>query len=130
MALGKNFDDWNELKKKLEGKVERKAFKERDILFISFGINVGSEQNGYQGMFLRPVLVFKKVNSKLFIGIPLTTKVKFGKEYYKFVFKNKISVALLSQLRTFDAKRILYFYGRVNDNIFYKIKKRLFNFLK
>ncbi|WP_337214309.1 type II toxin-antitoxin system PemK/MazF family toxin [Campylobacter molothri] len=50
----------------------------------------------------------------LFIGVPLSSKIanKTGYLYHHFIDnKNKKQVALLSQIRSFDTKRIISFYN-------------------
>lgn len=124
MSLEKNFDDWNVVKKQLNLRSARKRIKERDILFLSIGENVGFEQNGKGEEFLRPVLVYKKFSKYTFWGIPLTKTQKSGDYYFSFSFKGEQSTAILSQLRLFDTKRIKYFYGRLREDTFGELKKR------
>jgi hypothetical protein len=118
-------DNWNNLKKELANKkLDNFKFYERDIFFISIGQNVGYEQYGKGREFLRPVIVLKKLSKYSFIGIPLTSKEKIGKFYFKFYFKNIDNYALLNQIRVFDIRRNKYFYGRVSSNTFDKIKQK------
>ncbi len=126
----KILDKWNIKKKVIESKTSRKTIKERDVLFISIGENIGFEQNGKGEDFLRPVLVCKKFSSNVFIGIPLTSKSKEGKFYAEFFLRNKKSTAILSQLRLFDTKRISYQYGRVSEGKFKAIKEKLIELLQ
>lgn len=70
------FDEWNEVKKKLDKKTGNSLFREGQIWWCSVGQNVGSETYGKGKIFARPVLVFKRLSAQLFIGIPLTTKQK------------------------------------------------------
>ena len=102
------FEAWNTKKQIIHKKRERKHFKERDIVFINIGENIGSEQNGKRDEFLRPVIICKKFSSETFLGIPLTSVRKNNRFYVSFEFKEKISTAILSQVRLFDAK-----YGRL-----------------
>ena len=39
---------------------------------MSIGKNIGYETLGKQELFLRPVLVYKKLSKSTFVGIPLT----------------------------------------------------------
>ncbi|MEA2018463.1 MAG: type II toxin-antitoxin system PemK/MazF family toxin, partial [Campylobacterota bacterium] len=69
------------------------------------GVNVGFEQDGDKS-FLRPVLVYKKFNKHVFLGIPLTSQIKDNKFHYEFEYTDsKRSFAILSQLKLFDIKR-------------------------
>jgi mRNA interferase MazF len=65
----KNFDAWNGLKKIQDAKdrLAQPIFcRERDISWISLGLNIGDEEDGKGDFFERPVLVVKKFNNNLF----------------------------------------------------------------
>ena len=124
------FDNWNFQKKEINDKNSTKTIKERDVVFLSIGENIGYEQNGKGDKFLRPVLIYKKFSHNLFLGIPLTSQKKKGIFYTEFSLKGKISIAILSQMRLFDSKRILYFAGRLGRDSFYEIKKKLIELLQ
>ncbi len=115
--------------KKVNGIKNLPMFRERDILFIFVGLNIGSEQNGHGEMFLRPVLIYKKLSKTLFIGIPLTSTKKTGSYYVSFILKGRESIALLLQIKMFYIKRIEYFHSRLGRNTFQFIKKRLIKLL-
>jgi predicted glycosyltransferase len=120
------FDKWNELKKEIDIREKILKFKEREIFFISVGKNIGYEQNGKGDEFLRPVLIIKKFNKRFFLGILLTKQGKNSDYYFKL---NENSFAILSQIRVFDAKRMKYFYKRLNENKFYELIERIENLL-
>jgi len=126
----KRFDQWNNKKKLIDSEQNPKIVKERDILFLSVGENVGFEQNGKGKDFLRPVLVYKKFSSSVFLGVPLTKTQKDEKFYFSFPFKGKISTAILSQIRLFDTKRVKYFRGRLGRGAFGELKKKLIELLQ
>ncbi len=127
----KPFDKWNNQKKIVDARKNTKTIKERDILFLQIGENVGFEQNGKGDKFLRPVLVYKKFSNHLFLGIPLTSQEKKKSHFYaEFSFKNKKSIAILSQIRLFDSKRIEYCIGQVGRDTFSNIKKKLIALLQ
>lgn len=132
MADSKNFDKWNELKKSIHTSTKPKSPHKGKIYWISIGQNVGCEIYGKGESFARPVLVLSKIQIGYidsFIGVPLSSKTK-GKKgflYYKFTDDNGIKqVALLSQLRVFDSKRIINPADiAIKDEDFYQIKQRL-----
>ncbi len=78
-------------------------FKERDIWWTSIGVNVGFEEDGKHEKFIRPVLVLKKFNRMLFLGVPMSTKFKDNKYYFKVTVKGKNVSILISQIRVFSA---------------------------
>jgi len=126
----KLFDQWNIQKKIIDARKNTKTIKERYIAFLQMGENVGFEQNGKGEKFLRPVLIYKKFSNHLFLGIPLTSKLKKERFYAEFSFKDRKSTAILSQIRLFDSKRIEYISGRISQDQFQKIKKRLIALLQ
>ena len=118
-------DLWNSIKKELATKkITNFKFFERDIFFMSIGQNVGYEQYGKGDVFLRPVIVLKKLSKYTFIGIPLSSQEKTGNFYFKFIFKNIDNYALLNQVRVFDIRRNKYFSGRISNSDFEKLKKQ------
>ena len=122
----KNFDEWNETKKELDNKEFIIKFQQRQIIFIKMGINVGFEQDGKGREFLRPILVYKKFNNRVFLGIPLTSQKKSGKFYYEFEYKkSKKSYAILSQIRLYDIKRAKYYDGKISKKEFFKLQDKL-----
>jgi len=121
-------DFWNNLKKQLSNKkITNFKFFERDIFFMSIGQNVGYEQYGKGDIFLRPVIVLKKLSKYTFIGIPLSSQEKTGDFYFKFLFKNIDNYALLNQVRVFDIRRNKYFSGRISHSDFKKLKNQFIN---
>ena len=128
--MNKNFDEWNELKKKIDNKNIEIKFSVRNIYLMSVGQNVGYETFGKGDEFLRPVLVYKKLSKETFIGIPLTSKQKEGSYYFSFNFKGKISIAMFNQIRVFDIRREKVFYGRISQNTFDNLKKKFLDFIK
>ncbi|HRQ86557.1 MAG TPA: type II toxin-antitoxin system PemK/MazF family toxin [Candidatus Saccharibacteria bacterium] len=101
------------------------GYKEGDIWWAPVGQNVGIEQNGKGHDFSRPVLVVKGFNARQFWGIPLSTNNKHGAYYYQFTIKEVKSTALLSQLRTYDTRRLMRKYGMARTKDLVAIKKRL-----
>lgn len=131
-AINKDiYDNWNKLKKILDTKQNPIHIRNMDILFISIGQNIGYEAYGKDELFLRPVLVYKKLTRTTFLGIPLTSKEKEGNYYFKFSYKdNKYSYASLNQIRTFDTKRIAYKSGTIKSEDFEILKKQVEEFVK
>jgi len=120
------FDKWNILKKKTDKDNKKRNFKEREIFNTKIGKNIGYEQNGVGNQFIRPIVIIKKFSSGSFYAIPLSTTEKRNKYYFEFEFiKDKKSVAILSQMKNFDAKRLLNKIGMMNKDDFEELKKRL-----
>ena len=120
--MEKDFHEWHTLKKNLHAEKDRPFFHDREIWFCSLGSNIGFEQDGSGETFLRPVIVFKKFNKEVFLGIPLTKTLKRTRFY--FPLTESPSTAILSQIRLFDGKRLQYHVGTVSEEEFEKLKEK------
>ena len=124
--MDSQYNNWNEIKIAIEYENIIVAFKERDIFYMNMGKNIGFEQDGKGENFVRPVVIIKGFNKNMFFGIPLSTKMKEGKFYYKFRFQKKDelveNIALLSQMRLFSTKRLLNKIGVISKEDFESLK--------
>lgn len=70
------FARWTKLKLQthVSEREENFYFYEREIWWVSLGVNVGFEQNGKNDLYERPVLVLRKFNKDILWALPLTTK--------------------------------------------------------
>jgi mRNA interferase MazF len=125
----KDFANWNIKKQKADSIAIRPMFKEREIWWCSLGVNIGDEQDGKGHSFVRPVLVFKKFNKNIFIGIPLSTRIKENSFYYRFTFLGKEQSLLISQLKLLDAKRFGNKMGELTSHEMENIKTRIKNMM-
>jgi len=124
------FNNWNTLKQDINEKDIKINIKEKNIYFISIGQNIGTESYGKGEQFLRPVIVYKKLGHNYFLGIPLTSKIKDGSYYFTFNIKNgKKNTAMLNQIKTFDAKRVVSYAGKLSNNIYKNLTLKLDEFL-
>jgi len=123
--MNKDFDGWTIVKKESHSDVSRVIFKERDVWWCKLGANIGDEQDGKGRSFTRPVLVMKKFNKRIFIGLPLSTALKEDKHFYhKFEFKGREQSVIISQIRLLDSKRLSHKLGAVNEVDFLEIKEK------
>lgn len=98
--------------------------------FCTLGENIGFEQDGSGGKFLRPAVILKKFNNEVVWILPLTRNPKAGKYYFSVLLNGKASTIILSQIRLIDTKRLQYKIGMVNENEFGKLKEALVALLK
>jgi len=123
----KEFDQWNERKKQTECKIPNRKFfvHEREVWWCSVGVNVGSEIDGKNENFERPVLIVKIISENGFFGVPLTSKKK-GHQYEVMISHGeRVSFANVSQLRFLSRKRMLRKIGSVNKDEFQAVIGRI-----
>jgi mRNA-degrading endonuclease toxin of MazEF toxin-antitoxin module len=126
----KDFQGWNKLKQKLSSKQDTSVptIKEREIWWLSIGINVGDEEDGHNELYNRPVLIVRKFSTRLFWGVPLTTKIKDNRLYFPIDFKGQKQCIMLTHLRLYDAKRLQDHHSRMGtlpDEQFNAVKAAL-----
>jgi mRNA interferase MazF len=115
----KNFDEWNNIKKQIESKEPNVFPKKGEVWWVFIGKNIGFEQDGKDENFLRPVLVTKKFNNKMFWVIPLSSKQKSLDFYLNFIDYHNNNVSLiLSQLKLLSVKRFQRKIYTLNKDIF------------
>ncbi len=121
----KNFDEWNEVKKKTEAE-PRRFYRVREIWWFRIGLNVGTEQNGKDAFYTRPGLIVKSFGPDSCCIVPLTTsnrkhpfRIPIGK------IEEKEAMVNLSQIRTIDAKRLEKKIWLLSINKFSIIKKAI-----
>lgn len=128
----KDFDQWNELKKKIEvEKNEPDKFpKEGEVWMSSLGRNIGFEQNGSGDNFSRPVLIVKKFNNHMFWCVSLSTKQKNFDFYFNYTDKNNQKVsAILAQMKLVSVKRLKRKLYELDSKNLEEIKLKLKSFL-
>jgi mRNA interferase MazF len=115
----KRFLEWIGLKEKLHSSdAQPPLVKERDIWWASIGENVGSEINGKNDLFSRPVIIFRKLAHGFYFVIPTTTRVHEGSWYVPFRHRGKDTVACLHQARAIDYRRLSSKLGTIDTNDF------------
>jgi mRNA interferase MazF len=127
--MEKDYQNWHQVKQRIDDKDKRPLFKQRDIWWYCLGANVGDEQNGKGKLFSRPVLVLKKFNKNVFLAAPLSTKVKDRPYYHKFKLKSEEQAVILSQIKLVDAKRLTTRIVRISENEFEEIKSKAKDYL-
>jgi mRNA-degrading endonuclease toxin of MazEF toxin-antitoxin module len=116
------YDDWNELKKSLELNEKTFYLKEGQLWWLHIGRNLGFETYGKGRYFSRPVLVYRKLSPELFLGVPMTSKVKSGSWYQLIRHRGKVMTSQLNQVRVFSKKRLIKNIGQIDNRDFTKIK--------
>ena len=119
----------DEIKKKIELLEKDINIKEANVYLLSIGKNIGNESYRKGDIFLRPVLVLKKLGHNYFIGIAMTSKKKVGSYFFEFFYKDKFSYAMFNQVKTINSKRILKYHGKIKQDDFKKLKNEFIKFL-
>ena len=120
--MEKDFDKWNEKKKRLDSLESSFDFHEREVWWCSIGVNVGSEQHSTSEDFGRPVLIIRRFSPNVFWGIPLTTKVNAKVPFRARIIIDSVSNdVLIQQLRAFDRRRLLRKVTMVSEEDFKKV---------
>ncbi|KKT40232.1 MAG: 2,4-dihydroxyhept-2-ene-1,7-dioic acid aldolase [Parcubacteria group bacterium GW2011_GWA2_44_13] len=127
----KQFIKWIQLKEKLHNvQKEPPLVKERDLWWISFGENIGSEINGKSDLFSRPAIVLKKLSRSFYLVAPTTTKKKEGTWYVEIKQEGKFVYVCIHQIRIIDYRRLSSKLGQIDTNDFAKIKKAFWELYK
>ncbi len=122
--MEKDFDGWNEQKKRLHMIGSNKLYHEREIWWCSLGVNVGFEQDGVGNDHQRPVLILKGLSRNTCSVLPLTTSLhKHRMRIPLGIVDGKPASALLSQSRVIDTKRLVNKIGFLNKKLFALVRK-------
>jgi len=121
----KDYTEWHGKKTEIHNEKKRPYFHEREIWFTTLGSNIGFEQDGRGEDFLRPVIILKKFNKTVALIIPLTRNKKKGIHYFSFKLNKDMSIAILSQIRLIDTKRLEYKVGYISKEEFASLKQKL-----
>ncbi|MEN9524477.1 MAG: hypothetical protein RL536_546 [Candidatus Parcubacteria bacterium] len=120
----KDFDRWNEDKKKIHDKTRETFYHEREIWWCSLGLNIGFEQDGGIRSYRRPVLILKGLSSDTCLIAPLTQSQRRHKFRVPIgPIETKPSSALISQIRIIDVRRLINKVGYVNEELFHFVKQ-------
>ncbi|MBI2097462.1 MAG: type II toxin-antitoxin system PemK/MazF family toxin [Candidatus Vogelbacteria bacterium] len=120
----KRFLEWFGLKEKLHNTDNTPPLvKERDLWWVSFGENVGSEINGKNKLFSRPGLVIKKLSRGFFLVAPTTSQKKEGTWYVPIKQEGRDMYVCLHQIRTIDYRRLSSRLGVVDEADFQRVKE-------
>jgi mRNA interferase MazF len=125
----KRFDEWTEVKKKIEKEERIISLRKGDIRWCSIGVNVGMEIDGKGAGFTRPVLVLRVIGSHLALVAPLSTKIKTIPGYIAFDFQGKTLSVCANQIKMISQKRIYERQGKMSNNKFLALREEIFKFL-
>lgn len=121
----KDFDNWNTKAKLLDSRSFDDYFYAREIWWAALGINIGSEQDGKNESFERPILILKRINKDLCLMAPFTSKI-VNNDYRITTESTGIQAqVVLSQIKVISSKRLLRKVGKIKTIIFFEILIKL-----
>ena len=124
--MQKDFDTWNQLKKKLE--IKPVIFcNAREIWWCSIGANIGAEASGKNELFERPVLVLKVYSIESILVAPLTSKPKDNPYHVRVTYADREGWLILSHARTISPKRLQRKMYRIGKRQHKKVLAALLN---
>lgn len=122
----KNFKKWFNLKPTIHCLNKKHIyFKQRDIWWCHFGLNIGYETDGKGNTFTRPILIVNKLSSAMLFGVPLSTKDKKGTWFVPITFQERELIAVIGQPKTFHINRLAKKMGQLDESDFYNVTKNL-----
>jgi mRNA interferase MazF len=121
--MQKDFDKWNDLKKKLNDNGRVVFAHPREIWWCSLGLNIGAETDGKNENFERPVIIMKVYNKETQIVLPLATKEKCDEFHHKIITDGKVAWAKLTQTRVVSVKRLLRKLDLLSEKEFNSLKQ-------
>lgn len=123
--MQKDFDRWNDKKKKLSSRTFSDFVHAREVWWCSLGVNIGFEQDGKNQFFERPVLVIRKFSNDSVLIVPLSSKPKTNIFSFNFTHEGQRFSALLSQIRLISTKRLNRKIYRMDTFLYNQIHKAM-----
>ena len=123
----KDFDTWNEKKKKTDSERPR-LYTVREVWWCRLGVNVGTEQDGKGEWYVRPCVIVAGFSADACLVVPLTTSPrKHPLRVFAGTINGSEARANISQLRVVDSRRLQNKIGFLEKERFAEIKKRIKN---
>ena len=127
--MQKDFDSWNSLKKDIDSRQSAVFCNVREIWWASLGLNIGSEEDGKNDLFERPIIIIKVFNRNMLRIIPLTSSVRDDLHHFPISHAQITGSVRLSQMKTIGAQRLTRKLGRLDTPTFHQLVERLKNSL-
>ena len=125
------FMDWSSRKVQIHFASHREVlFHESEIWWANLGENVGSETNGKNFRFEKPVIILKKYSHNLLFTIPCTSRLKEGSWFFAFRIEGRPRRALIAQGRSISSKRLIRRMCRLEEKIFIDIQNAFLRLIK
>ena len=121
----KNFSAWNNLKQALHNSAfSQLSYHEREIWWCALGANIGSEDDGKNEYFERPVLIFRKFGGKISWVIPISSQPCVEDRFQcSILIQGMKRTARIHQMRLISHKRLLRYMDYISMYDFTRIRK-------
>lgn len=132
MKYIRDYKNWNKLKEIIDHIDIKLPFKEGEIWWVVFGVNVGIEIDGKGDYFERPAIIIKKISKDHALVLPITTRdVLIPNIHIKLNhrFLNTNSVCVLSQFQPISNNRLMRYIGILPRDQFIFIHKSIKDFI-
>ena len=126
----KDFKTWISLKEQLHYSSKHPSISNGEVWWASVGENVGSEICGKGKKYMRPVIIFRKLNKYSFLAIPLTSKNHKGSWYAHFELNNKKQTAVVSQIECMSILRLWRKIGELSNGDLQIVETTFKNLIK
>ena len=121
--MEKDFDAWNEIKKKTDAE-QRRLYTVREIWWCRLGVNVGTEQDGSGHWYVRPCVILRGFGADACLIAPLTTSIREHPLRLSVgLVDGRVARANLSQLRVIDTRRLERKIGFLDKEAFASVRK-------
>jgi len=102
-------------------------YRERQIWWCALGLNVGSEDDGKNEYFERPVLIFRRFGEETSWAIPISSqeRQKDSRLQCPIFLQGIERTARLHQLRLISNKRLLRYIDYISLDDFTRIREML-----
>ena len=121
----KDFDDWNELKKKLDDKPFDHYVHEREVWWCSLGTNIGHEVDGKNKKFERPVLIVRVFSKDTCLVAPFSSRQDVHKYNIPIFIKGIPHSVKVSQLRVVSTWRFSNRVCKINSKSFEEVTLKI-----
>ena len=126
----KDYKTWMGVKAGIHNENTIRSIKEGDVWWAAVGENVGTEIDGKNSRYSRPVVILRKHNNLTFTAVPLTSKKHTGTWYQDFIFQDKTQTAVLVQTRVMSVARPYTRIGRLSKGDLNKIKEAYIDLIR
>lgn len=117
-----DFDDWNTTKKCIHGDAKMPVFKDAEIWWVAFGVNVGVETYGKGPYRTRPAIVLRKVSRHGGLVVPITTQEHTQAMYHPLDWGQGPRWAMMHETRSASVYRFRSRIATLSDAEFQELR--------